>query len=71
MGFSRGSLESGERVRLDTVTIGGTKYSSREAIQRFIEAQNAGDSPSSAPTKTQRAKQSANAKRELAAMGVM
>ena len=32
-------------VRLETCLVGGSRYTSREAISRFIRAQNATDSP--------------------------
>lgn len=57
--------------KLDTCLIGGIRYTSREAIQRFIEAQNAGDPPAKASTTRQCTKRSAAARQELEAMGVM
>ncbi len=39
-------------VKLETVLIGGLRYTSREAIGRFIQAQNADDAPA-APVITQ------------------
>ena len=57
-------------AKLESCLVGGLRFTSREAIQRFIAAQNAGDSPSPAVTPQRRAKQSAAARRELEAMGV-
>jgi uncharacterized protein DUF1580 len=41
-------------VRLETCLIGGTRYTSAEAIRRFIEAQNATDEPDDAAIVQQR-----------------
>lgn len=57
-------------TKLETVLIGGMRYTSKEAIQRFVEAQNARDTVVPAPTPSQRAKQSAAARRELQVLGV-
>ena len=58
-------------VKLETVLIGGLRYTSREAIARFIAAQNADDAPA-APviTPAQRLRQSESARQELERMGV-
>lgn len=58
-------------VKLETCLIGGIRYTSHQAIQRFIEAQNAGPSettPTISPSQRQR--QSAAARQELAKMGI-
>jgi hypothetical protein len=58
-------------VRLETVLIGGLRYTSREAIVRFIAAQNAADAPATpAITPAQRRRQSEAARVELEKMGV-
>ena len=45
-------------VKLETVLIGGLRYTSREAISRFIAAQNADEFPAApAITPTQRRRQ--------------
>lgn len=69
---SRGvELKDGSRVILETLNVGGTKYTSAAAIQRFIEAQNAPSESSPAPVSPkQRERQSTVARRELAAMGI-
>ena len=56
-------------TKLETCMIGGFRFTSKEAISRFINAQNAGDSKPANLTLLQRAK-SAAARRELEAMGV-
>ena len=58
-------------VRLQTVLIGGLRYTSREAIVRFIAAQNADDAPATPViTAGQRRRQSEAARAELQRMGV-
>lgn len=62
---------TGEFVKLETFVSGGRRYSSREAIARFIAAQNADDDPATpAITASQRKRQSEAARTELARMGV-
>lgn len=58
-------------VRLETALIGGMRYCSREAIARFISAQNAADAPA-APviTASQRRRQSEAARKALEEIGV-
>jgi|GEM_PF-648450 len=57
-------------VRLETVLIGGLRYTSREAIDRFIQAQNAADVPAAVITPAQRRRQSEAARAELERAGV-
>ena len=57
-------------VKLETVLIGGLRYTSREAITRFIAAQNAADAPAVSITPAQRRRQSEAARVELQRMGV-
>ena len=57
-------------ARLESCLIGGARFTSRQAIDRFIANQNAGDSSAAPVTPSQRAKQSEAARRELAKMGV-
>ena len=57
-------------VKLETVLIGGLRYTSLEAIDRMIAAQNAVDAPVAAITATQRRKQSEAARTELERIGV-
>jgi len=57
-------------VKLETVLIGGLRYTSREAIDRFIQAQNAADAPAAVITPAQRRRQSEAARAELERAGV-
>lgn len=57
-------------VQLETVFIGGRRLTSREAIQRFIDAQNTPVSTTAAITAKQRRKQSEAARAELEKIGV-
>ena len=58
--------------KLDTVTIGGRRYTSQEAIERFIEQGTAAANGEPVHTRTakQRARAIAQAERELAAAGI-
>lgn len=58
-----------ERTKLETCLVGGLRYTSREAIGRFIKAQNAGTTSPLPITDARRAKQNATAKQKLVAMG--
>lgn len=55
-------------VQLQTILIGGLRYTSKEAITRFIGAQNAGDTPELTPQQRQR--QSETAREELRKHGI-
>ncbi len=58
-------------VKLETTLIGGLRYTSKEAIARFIAAQNAADAPAtSAITPAQRQRQAEAAQAQLERMGV-
>jgi len=57
-------------VKLETALIGGSRYVSREAISRFIRAQNADETPAPQFTPKQRAAQSQAARKELAKMNI-
>ena len=57
-------------VRLETLLVGGMRYTSREAIARFIAAQNAADRPAPAISPAQRRRQSEAARLELERIGV-
>jgi hypothetical protein len=58
-------------VKLETVLIGGLRYTSREAIDRFIQAQNADDAPvSPGITPAQRRRQALAAQLALQEAGV-
>ena len=61
----------GTFVKLETLVIGGRRTTSREAITRFIAAQNAADTHATpAITPAQRRRQSEAARTELERMGV-
>jgi len=57
-------------VKLETCLVGGTRYTSHQAIGRFIAAQNTSPATAASVSPKQRERQSAAARRELAAMGV-
>lgn len=58
-------------VKLETILVGGLRYTSREAIRRFIVAQNAGSNPAPVDmTPNRRKRQAVAAMETLAAMGV-
>lgn len=58
-------------VKLATVLIGGLRYTSREAISRFIADQNLNEPPPSPViTASQRRRQSEAARTELEKMGI-
>jgi hypothetical protein len=62
---------TGEFVKLETIKIGGRRYTSKEAIARFIEAQNADDVPAThAITPAQRRRQSEAARLALQEAGI-
>ena len=57
-------------VRLETILIGGLRYTSGEAINRFIIAQNANENPTPAITVSQRQRMANAAQTELSRAGV-
>lgn len=58
-------------VRLETLLIGGIRYTSLEAIDRFIQAQNLNDAPAAPVISASQRKQQAEAARTvLKKMGV-
>lgn len=57
-------------VRLETVLIGGLRYTSREAIDRFIAAQNADETPAPVTTPAQRRRQADAAQAALQEVGL-
>lgn len=61
----------GSFVKLETLVIGGRRLTSREAIARFIAAQNADDVPAApAISPTQRRRQAQAAQRALQEAGL-
>lgn len=62
---------TGEVVKLETFKIGGRRFTSLEAIARFIAAQNADDAPATPViTPAQRRRQAEAAQAQLERMGV-
>ena len=57
-------------VQLESFVCGGKRWTTKEAIDRFIAAQNADDTPAVAITPSQRRKQSEAAQQELERLGV-
>lgn len=57
-------------VTLETIVIGGRRLTSREAIERFISAQNAADAPAPVITPAQRRRQSEAARQALQEAGI-
>jgi hypothetical protein len=57
-------------IVLETVKVGGTRYTTAEAIQRFIERLNTPGAVSDSTTPSQIARAHAQAERELDAAGV-
>jgi hypothetical protein len=66
----RWRLKGVRGTRLETILIGGQRYTSAEAIGRFIAAQNASDSPVPTITPDQRKRQAEAAQRALADAGI-
>lgn len=57
-------------TRLETCLVGGMRYTSAEAIARFIAAQNADETPVPSITPAQRRRQALAAQTELAKAGI-
>jgi hypothetical protein len=71
--FAGVRLPDGSRVRLEAVRLGGRWLTSREAIQRFMEAQTPtfGDSAAPKPRTTKQRESAADrAGKELTAIGI-
>lgn len=66
----RWRLDGIRGVRLETAQIGGSRFTSREAIVRFLKTQNADQIPVPQFTPSQRQRMSEAARKELAAIGV-
>lgn len=66
----RWRLKGVRGVKLETVLVGGTRYTSDEAIARFVAAQNADESPAPSISPSQRQRQSEAARKELAKIGI-
>jgi len=59
-------------IKLETICIGGRRYTTRESLQRFIERSTAAANGDAIPTRTAKQRQRAiqAAERELAAAGI-
>ncbi|RLS51879.1 MAG: DUF1580 domain-containing protein [Planctomycetota bacterium] len=57
-------------VHLETILIGGLRYTSREAIARFVTAQNVDETATPTLTPAQRTRQAIAAQTELARAGI-
>ena len=57
-------------TRLETLLIGNKRFTSREAIARFIASQNADQTPAPSITPHQRQRQSEAARKELEKLGI-
>ena len=66
----RWSLDGVRGAKLETLVCGHKRYTSKEAINRFIAAQNADQTPAPAFTPSQRRRQAENANRVLAEAGI-
>lgn len=63
-------LPNGERLKLETVVINTQLYTSAEAIQRFIAAQNVTPESAKKEAKQSQSKRSATARKQLEKLGV-
>lgn len=66
----RWRLSGVRKTKLETLLVGGIRYTSVEAISRFIAAQNASESPAPAITPKQRRQQAEAANRVLQEAGL-
>ena len=57
-------------VRLETTQIGGSRFTSRQAIVRFLKTQNATETPTPSITPSQRRRQAETANRVLQEAGI-
>ena len=56
--------------KLETLVVGGQRFTSREAIQRFVDAQNQSESAEPSMTAAERQARSAAARAVLAGRGI-
>lgn len=68
--LNRWRLRGVRGVKLETLLIGGQRFTSREAIQRFIEAQNQPQAAEPSMTAAERQARSAAARAVLQARGI-
>ena len=57
-------------VKLETILIGGLRYTSKQAIARFVQNQNATEQPVASVTPTQRRRQAEAANELLRSAGI-
>ena len=68
--IQRWRLRGVRGVILETIRIGGMRYTSREAIARFIARQNADETPTPSISPAQRQRQALAAQTELRRAGI-
>ena len=61
---------NGQKIKLETIKVSGLRYTSRQAIRRFIVAQNATGEPAPQISPSQRRRQSEAARKALAEIGI-
>lgn len=66
----RWRLSGVRKTKLETLLVGGIRYTSVEAISRFIAAQNASEPPAPSITAKQRRTQAESAMKVLEAAGI-
>lgn len=69
--FLRGVKAGSRRVKLETVKVGGRRYTSSEAWQRFIEATTGPQTDCPGPTRRARQREQKDAADRLAAAGLI
>lgn len=57
-------------IRLETVKVGGVRYTSAEALERFVERCTAGDSTTPSQTRRSRKREIDRAEHELTEAGI-
>jgi hypothetical protein len=65
----RGIDRCGQRIKLETALIGGTRFTSWPAVQRFVASLSATDQPRSNPARPNKPRQTTEAKKKLATFG--
>jgi hypothetical protein len=65
----RWMLQGRKRQKLDSLIVGGTRYTSKEAVQRFVAGLNGGQRGQSAQQRDDRTREARRVEHELAAEG--
>ena len=65
----RWMIHGRRRQKLDSLIVGGTRYTSREAVQRFVAGLNGGQSGQPAQQRVDRSREARRVEHELAAEG--